>query len=67
MVDNGFQKWPYALELAIWENKSVVNNFLGNCKHDEYADVVDNMLKASKRFQMFCKCIFAFTSGRFPT
>ena len=47
MVDDGFQERLNTLELAAWEGfKLVVNNFLGNYRHNEYADMVDNMLKA---------------------
>ena len=35
------------LELAAWNAlKSVVANFLGNHRHDQYADIVDRMMKA---------------------
>ena len=47
MVDDGFQERLNTLELAAWEGfKLVVNNFLGNYRHNRYADMVDNMLKA---------------------
>ena len=47
MVDDGFQERLNTLELAARERfKLVVNNFLGNYRHNEYADMVDNMLKA---------------------
>ena len=47
MVDDCFQEWLNTLELAAWKGfKLVVNNFLENYRHNEYADMVDNMLKA---------------------
>ena len=41
-----------ALELAVWNAlKSVVVNFLGNHPHDQYADIVDLMLKAYEQLR----------------
>ena len=47
MADDGSQERLNTIELAAREGfKLVVNNFLGNYRHNEYADMVDNMLKA---------------------
>ena len=47
MVDDGFQERLNTLELAAWEGfKLVVKNFLGNYRYNEYAEMVENMLKA---------------------
>ena len=52
MADNGFQERLNTLEFAAWEGfKLVVNNFLGNYRHNEYADMVDNMLKAYENLE----------------
>ena len=47
MLHEEFDSRLNPLELAAWNAlKSVVVNFLGNHRHDQYADFVDHMLKA---------------------
>ena len=61
MVDDGFQERLNTLELAAWkEFKLMVNNFLGNYRHNEYVDMLDNMLKAYEnlRSRMSLKMYF---------
>ena len=63
MVDDGFQERLKTLELAAWEGfELVVNNFLGNYRHNEYAEMVDNMLKAYENLgsRMSLKMHFLF-------
>ena len=47
MLYKEFDSRLNSLELAAWNAlKSVVANFLGNHRHDQYADLVDRLLKA---------------------
>ena len=47
MLNEEFDSRLNPLELAAWKAlKSVVVNFLGNHRHDQYADSVDRMMKA---------------------
>jgi len=46
MLNEDFDSRLNPLELVAWNAlKSVVANFLGNHHHDQYADIVDRMLK----------------------
>ena len=50
MCDSEFKNKLNQLELAAWEAfKLVVQNFLGNHRAENYAELVDNMLKAYRR------------------
>ena len=47
MLNEKFDSRLNPVELAAWNVlKSVVANFLGNHRHEQYADMVDDMLKA---------------------
>ena len=47
MLNEEFDLRLNLLELAAWNAlKSVVTNFLKNCRHHQHADIVDRMLKA---------------------
>ena len=47
MLNEEFDSQPNPVELAAWNAlKSVVANFLRNHHHEQYADMVDDMLKA---------------------
>ena len=47
MLNEEFDSRLNPVELAAWNAlKSVVANFLGNHRHEQYADMVDDMLKA---------------------
>jgi len=47
MLNKAFDFRLNPLELAAWNAlKSVVATFLGNHRHDQYADIADRMLKA---------------------
>ena len=50
MLNEKFDLRLNPLELAAWKVlKSVITNFLGNQPHNQYADIVDRMLKASEQ------------------
>lgn len=47
MLDDDFKEQLNPLELAAWLGfKSVVDNFLGKFRHEQFRDIVENMLKA---------------------
>ena len=47
MLNEEFDLRLNPIEVAAWQAlKSVVVNFLGNHLHDQYADIVDRMMKA---------------------
>ena len=47
MLNEEFDSRLNSLQLAAWNAlKSVVADFSGNHRHDQYADIVDRMLKA---------------------
>ena len=47
MLNEEFHSRLHLVELAAWNAlKSVVANFLGNHCHEQYANMVDDMLKA---------------------
>ena len=47
MLNEDFNSRLNPVELAAWNVfKSVVANFLGNHRHEQYADIIDDMLKA---------------------
>ena len=47
MVNEKFDSRLNPVELAAWNAlKSVVANFVGNHRHEQYADTVDDMLQA---------------------
>ena len=47
MLNEEFDSRLNPVELAAWKAlKLVVANFLGNHRHEQYADIVDDMLKA---------------------
>ena len=47
MLNEEFDSRLHLVELAAWNAlKSVVVNFLGNYRYEQYADMVDDMLKA---------------------
>ena len=50
MLNEEFDSRLNPLELAAWNAlNSVVANFLGNCRHDQYADLANRMLKAHEQ------------------
>ena len=50
MLNEEFDSRLNPVELAAWNAlKSVVANFLGNHRHEQYADMVDDMLKAHEQ------------------
>ena len=54
MLDDGFQMHLSAVELAAWESfKSVTKNFLGNFRREQYARIVEDMLKAYKNWMSY--------------
>ena len=47
MLNEDFDSRLNPVELAAWNVfKTVVANFLGNHRHEQYADIIDDMLKA---------------------
>ena len=60
MLNEEFDSQLNPVELAAWNAlKSVVANFLGNHHHEQYADMVDDMLKA----YVFKNALSAFPLG----
>ena len=64
MLNEEFDSQLNLVELAAWNAlKSVVANFLGNHHHEQYADMVDDMLKAYEQLYVFKNALSAFPLG----
>ena len=52
MLDDSFQIYLSTVELTAWESfKSVTKKFLGNFRHEQYARIVEDMLKVYKKMR----------------
>ena len=65
MLNEEFDSRFNSLQLAAWNAlKSVVANFLGNHRHNQYADIADHMLKAYEqlgtRMSLEMHCLLDF-------
>ena len=53
MLDDSFQMHLSTVELAAWESFKSVKNFFENFRHEQYARIVEDMLKAYKNGMLY--------------